>query len=127
MQRWVLPTTGTVVATPAVVGRDLYVPDNAGSLYRIDALTGSVIWQTRISDYSGDATSYSRTTPAIGGHVLVIGDRVSGTIYGIDRFSGRLIWKRQLDTARARSLPGQRWSRAGGRMSASRPIRSRWP
>ena len=105
-QRWMLTTSGTVVATPALVGRDLYVPDNAGSLYRIDALTGHVLWQTKISDYSGSAASYSRNTPAISGNMLVIGDRTSATVFGIDRFSGRLIWKRQLDTAAGAIITG---------------------
>jgi polyvinyl alcohol dehydrogenase (cytochrome) len=105
-QRWVVNMTDSVVATPAIVGRDLYVPDNGGWLYRIDALTGHVIWQVKISDYSGTSTSYSRTTPAIDGNMLVIGDRTSATVFGIDRFSGRLVWKQQLDTAAGAIITG---------------------
>ena len=105
-QRWTVATSGTVVATPAIVGRDLYVPDNGGSLYRIDTLTGRILWQTKLASYSGIAASYSRTTPAISGNMLVIGDRVSATVFGIDRFSGGLVWKQQLDTAPGAIITG---------------------
>jgi len=104
--RWVFSTSGTVVATPAVVGRSLYVPDNSGSLYRIDVLTGHVVWQKKIQDYSGSAASYSRTTPAISGSTLVIGDRTSATVFAIDRYSGALLWKQQLDTAPGALITG---------------------
>lgn len=105
-QRWVLSTSGTVVATPAVVGRDLYVPDNAGSLYRIDVLTGHVVWQEKLQYYSGNAASYSRTTPAISGSTLVICDRTSATVFAINRYSGALIWKQQLDTVPGALITG---------------------
>jgi polyvinyl alcohol dehydrogenase (cytochrome) len=106
-QRWVVNTTGTVVAAPAIVARDLYVPDNGGALYRIDALTDNVVWQIRIGDYSDSDTSCSRTTPAISANILVIGDRRSAIVFAIDRFSGGLIWKRQLDTMPGAIITGK--------------------
>lgn len=116
-QRWAVSTSGSVSATPAVIGRDLYVPDDSGSLYRIDTLTGRVVWQKKISDYSGVGTSYSRTTPAISGHVLVIGDRTQAVLFAIDRFSGALLWRRQLDTAPGAIITGSAVI-AGGRVYA---------
>ena len=96
--RWVLATTGHVSATPAVVGQTVYVPDAGGSLWSVDRRTGKVNWQTRISSYSANALSFSRTTPAIKGDLMVIGDQATATIFAINRNTGALVWKSNLDT-----------------------------
>ena len=44
--RWVLTTTwGNVAATPAVSRGVVYVPDLGGTLWAVNAASGSVIWQ----------------------------------------------------------------------------------
>ena len=105
-KRWALSTEGSIVTTPAVVGSDLYVPDTKGWLYRINAYTGEILWKKKVSDYSGSEASYSRTTPAISGNMLVIGDRTAGAIYGINRSSGQLIWRQLLDNTAGALITG---------------------
>src|SRR2546422_7971197 len=43
--RWFAPTKGAVTASPIVVGDTVYVGDNTGVFYAIDAATGAVRWQ----------------------------------------------------------------------------------
>src|SRR5262245_28886786 len=53
MLKWVATTTGDVSATPAVVDGAVYFGDFGGTLWKLDARTGAVIWQHLVSDYSG--------------------------------------------------------------------------
>ena len=96
-EKWVLTTTGHVSATPAVVGDTVYAVDAGGTLYSLKRATGTVNWQTKISTYSGNPNSFSRTTPAVSGNLLVIGDQAGATIFAIDRDTGALVWKTTLD------------------------------
>lgn len=68
-------------ATPSFPCR-LYVPDWNSNLWCLDAVTGAVVWQKKISDlvYTVDPAPYpkaanttiiSRTSPAIAGNLLV--------------------------------------------------------
>src|SRR5512146_2507337 len=74
-KKWVLDTGGDVSATPAVDGSRVYVPDWEGNLYAVNKSTGTVVWQTKVSDYTGVARDAARTTPAFSDTVLVIGDK----------------------------------------------------
>lgn len=94
-EKWAYPTAGDISATPAVekvkgktvvyavdwgVRGDAYaqpypVPDGGGYLHAIDADTGAAKWSKKVSDYTGFAPSVSRTSPAIAGNNLIIGDR----------------------------------------------------
>src|SRR5262245_20239266 len=42
--KWVATTTGDVSATPAVVDGAVYFGDFGGTLWKLDARTGAVIW-----------------------------------------------------------------------------------
>jgi polyvinyl alcohol dehydrogenase (cytochrome) len=106
--KWVFTTGGDVTATPTVEGDALYVPDFAGNLYKIDATTGTAIWSTTISAYTGNAKSFSRNSPAIVGNKIILGDQVSATVFAIDKDTGSLIWKTVVDphsSARITSSP----------------------
>src|SRR5215471_17310444 len=83
--KWIFTTEGDVSATPTVEGDGLYVPDWGGNLFKINARTGNVIWQHKMSDYTGNATSWSRTSPAIAPGMVVVGDQSSGTVMAIDK------------------------------------------
>ena len=43
-QRWAATLGGDISATPAVQGGALYVPDWSGSITRLNATTGAVVW-----------------------------------------------------------------------------------
>jgi polyvinyl alcohol dehydrogenase (cytochrome) len=69
---------GDVWQTAAVDEEAVYFPDGAGNLWSLDRETGAVRWQRPISDYSSKpAFNFSRTTPAVQGNTLVIGDQAN--------------------------------------------------
>ena len=100
--RWELTTGGDVTATPTVSHGVVYVPDQAGNLWAVNARTGAVAWSKKIGDYTGSPGDASRTSPAIYRGELVIGNGVQGEalsarhgayIMGIDAKTGALRWK----------------------------------
>ncbi len=98
-QKWVFTTAGDVSATPTVENGSVYVPDWGGFIYRIDAATGKAIWSHKVSEYTGNAKSFSRNSPAIGPAEIVFGDQSSGAIVAVDKATGKLLWNTNLDSA----------------------------
>lgn len=72
---WTDETHGDVSATPAVVGGAVYFPDWGGYFTKLDARTGQVIWSHPVSRYDGISASVSRTSPAVSGDTVYIGDQ----------------------------------------------------
>src|SRR5215475_3966204 len=97
MLKWVATTTGDVSATPAVVGDAVYFGDFGGTLWKLDAETGHVIWSHLVSDYTGIAGDITRTSPSLAGDTLVIGDLSAPNMMGIDAGTGELRWITRLD------------------------------
>jgi polyvinyl alcohol dehydrogenase (cytochrome) len=93
---WVATTGGDVSATPAVVGGAVYFPDWGGTLWKLDAQTGAVIWSHSISEYTGIANDTSRTSPSFVGGTLVIGDLQAPNMIGVDAKTGALRWITQV-------------------------------
>jgi polyvinyl alcohol dehydrogenase (cytochrome) len=104
--KWTFTTGGDVSATPTVEDGALYVPDWGGNLYKIDAITGAAIWQHKMSEYTGIATSLARTSPAIARGMIVVGDQVSGTVLALDKYSGMLLWKTTVESHPAARITG---------------------
>ena len=79
--KWTFQTHGDVSATPAVVGGAVYFPDWGGYINKVNAATGQLIWQRKLSDYDNNwaADLVSRTAPAIVGNVMYIGDQAGGS------------------------------------------------
>jgi polyvinyl alcohol dehydrogenase (cytochrome) len=100
--KWIFDTVGFVSATPAVVDGAVYITDwgvgeAGGSIYKIDATTGTLIWQHKISEFTGNPASVSRNTPAVFGRFVVFGDQAPpATVIAIDT-DGDLIWKSVID------------------------------
>ncbi len=95
--KWVFTTKGDVSATPTVEGNAVYAVDWGGGVFRINAETGKAVWSKTMPGYTGNSASFSRTSPAIDGDKLIIGDQASGTIFAISKKNGDLIWKRVVD------------------------------
>lgn len=98
-QKWVFETAGDVTVTPTVSGGSVYVPDWGGYVYRIDAATGKAIWSHKVSEYTGNAKSYTRNSPAIGPEQIVFGDQAGGVEMAVDKGTGKLLWKTTLDSS----------------------------
>lgn len=100
--KWTATTHGDVSATPAVVGGAVYFPDWGGYITKADARTGATIWTKKLSDYGYNSAPdlVSRTSPAVMGQVLYIGDQGGasfvapqpGRLLAIDTKSGALLW-----------------------------------
>jgi polyvinyl alcohol dehydrogenase (cytochrome) len=102
--------TSDVSATPTVSNGTVYFPDWGGWLYAVDVQTGKARWTRRISDYNKIKGSFSRTSPAVAGNLLVLGDKppngatgwgqgsgVGAHIFAVDADTGKLAWITQVD------------------------------
>jgi polyvinyl alcohol dehydrogenase (cytochrome) len=111
--KWVFTTGNDVSATPTVADNTVYFPDWAGNLYALNAETGTMVWSHQISEYTGQASSVSRVSPAVDRDQLIIGDNVSASvehnganIIAVDRASGSLRWITQVDAHPAAIITG---------------------
>jgi len=111
--KWSFTTNASVSATPTVSNPDVYFPDWAGNLYAVKANSGTVDWQTKISSYTGIPNDLSRTSPAIYGSELILGDDLSeagphqgARLMAVDRKTGNLLWVTQIDSHPAAIITG---------------------
>jgi polyvinyl alcohol dehydrogenase (cytochrome) len=95
--KWVATTTGDVSGTPVVAGGAVYFGDFGGTVWKLDANTGAVIWSRSVSAYTGIAGDYARTSPSLDGNVLVVGTNKTPLLLGIDATTGALLWKTQVN------------------------------
>ena len=95
--KWTATTAGDVSATPAVADGAVYFGDFGGMEWKLDAATGHAIWSRKVSDYTGIDGDTSRSSPALAGDTLVIGDLRAAKMMGIDAKSGDLRWITPLD------------------------------
>ena len=95
--KWVVTTAGDVSATPAVVGGSVFFPDWGGKLWSINADTGAVNWSHSIAEYTGIPGSFSRTSPAVDGGLVYVGDQNGSHFMAVDARSGDLRWMKRLD------------------------------
>ncbi|MGE5272905.1 MAG: PQQ-binding-like beta-propeller repeat protein [Verrucomicrobiota bacterium] len=96
--RWTFTTHGDVSATPAVVGNAVYFPDWGGYFYKVDASTGDAIWSHQVSEYDGISGAVSRTSPAVAGDTVYIGDQNGAHLLAVDTSTGTVRWSTQLDS-----------------------------
>jgi polyvinyl alcohol dehydrogenase (cytochrome) len=99
IQKWVLTTAGNVTATPTVYQGVLYVPDMGGKLWAVSAGSGKVLWSRDISSYTGIENDVSRTSPAIAGDLIILGDgwirndvTAGAHVFAVERRTGNLKW-----------------------------------
>ncbi len=97
---WSFKTSDEVPDTPTIDGGAAYAVDAGGSVYRLDAATGAIVWHIKLPSLTGNAQSNARTSPAIGPSSIIIGDQASGTVYALSKTDGTLIWRATLETAK---------------------------
>jgi polyvinyl alcohol dehydrogenase (cytochrome) len=90
--KWTAPTTGDVSATPAVADGAVYFGDFGGTLWKLNADTGEVIWSHLVADYTGITGDLARTSPSLFKDILVVGDLKAPKLLGIDAKTGALRW-----------------------------------
>ena len=73
LPKWIAETTGDVSDTPAVADGAVYFSDFGGTLWKLDAETGQVMWSESVAEYTGHSGDYARTSPSLAGNTLVIG------------------------------------------------------
>lgn len=103
--KWVFQTDGDVWVTPAVAEDEVYLPDAAGNLFALRRRTGELLWQHKISDYTGVANDISRNTPAVYEDTLILGDQAGrhpdahagAHVIAVSRSTGDLLWSTQVD------------------------------
>jgi len=107
--KWQLNTSGDISATPAVKDGVVYAPDWSGEIWAVDADTGAVRWQVNVTDVTGvpavdqngGALGAVRTTPAVAGNLLIMGDQggraaAGAKLFALDRKTGAVQWVTQL-------------------------------
>lgn len=97
---WNITAAGQVATTPAVDGGVVYFPDSGGTLWAVAGDGGRVLWSHEVSDYTGIAGAFSRTSPFIDGNELVLGATTAGHgayVFAVDRRTGRFLWRTQVD------------------------------
>src|SRR5688500_16866847 len=99
VEKWSLTTAGNVTATPTVYQGTVYVPDMGGQLWAVNVGSGQVRWSRSISSYTGIAGDVSRTSPAIAGGAIILGDgwirnnvTAGAHVFAVDRRTGALLW-----------------------------------
>ena len=111
--RWTFTTEGDVSATPTVGGNAVYFPDWGGNLVAVEKESGRLIWSHTIAEYNGVPGSVSRTSPALHGDHLIIGDLQSSNrphdganVMSVHRRTGELQWITQVDSHPAAIITG---------------------
>jgi outer membrane protein assembly factor BamB len=99
VEKWSLTTAGNVTATPTVYQGLVHVPDMGGQLWTVSAGSGKVRWSRSIASYTGIANDVSRTSPAVAGRALILGDgwirnevAAGAHVFAVDRLTGERLW-----------------------------------
>jgi polyvinyl alcohol dehydrogenase (cytochrome) len=101
--KWTFTTHGDVSATPTVSNGIVYFPDFGGYMNAVNADTGALVWQKKVSDYLGIPGAVSRNSPAVDGNEVIFGDNFGGAqphgahVYAVSASTGELIWATQVD------------------------------
>lgn len=82
---------------PIYVAGRLYLVNNNGTAYALDADNGKVLWERSIGRLNASSPAYSK-------HRLYIVNLVPGHIVKLDAKTGKIVWKRSLP-GRAESSP----------------------
>ena len=103
--KWALTTAGAVAATPTVDHGAVYVPDFGGKLWALAADSGQALWSHTVSSYTGVAGDISRTSPAVYGNELILGDQwilasaaAGAHVFAVNRNTGKLLWSTTVDS-----------------------------
>lgn len=95
--RITLKTRGANWSTPVVAGDSFFLADAGGGLTRADRATGAVVWSQYLPALTGRPGSHARTSVAVTGRLVIVGDRAGGNLVAVDRDTGAPVWTAVLD------------------------------
>ena len=115
VMKWAFTTDGDVTANPAVEGDFLYFPDSTGSLYKVNKLTGALVWKSAVAGITGVPGDFARATPAISGNALILGNQAGrllgpdfgqaapapARVFAVDKNTGAALWSTVIDSTAA--------------------------
>ena len=103
--KWTFTSHGDVSATPTVANGIVYFPDWGGYVNAVNADTGALVWQRKVTDLPGaTAGARARVSPAVYGNEVIIGDNYGlpqaggAHIYALNAQTGALLWNKQVDS-----------------------------
>ncbi len=98
---WRITAAGVVADTPTEYDGVVYFTDEGGKLWAVAGGSGRVLWSDEVSGYTG-FPAVSRTSPAVYGNELVLGDTSApghgAYVFAVSRRTGTLLWRTQVDT-----------------------------
>lgn len=92
---WFLPTAGMVSGTPLVAGSSVYIADWSGTVWRVSAATGRVVWKRRVEKPKTWPWHGFAGTPVIVGSRLIVAS-VEGSVYALSTATGNHAWTKRL-------------------------------
>jgi polyvinyl alcohol dehydrogenase (cytochrome) len=111
--KWVFTAAGNVSATPVVFANAVYFPDWGGNLNAVRQDNGQLIWSRPIAGYDGFSGAVSRSSPAVHGDDLIIGDVESSlalhngaNVIAVARQTGQMEWITQVEKHPAAVITG---------------------
>lgn len=107
---WRFTTGSDIAATPSVDRDRVYFPDFAGNVYALDRDTGAQVWRASVPAITGVTGDFARTTPALVGPLLLLGNQGGSTgrhdvpgsgggwIFALNKNTGQLVWKNKIES-----------------------------
>jgi len=83
---WTYPTKDSVDGSPAIAGNTVYIADDSGYIYALNAHSGSLVWEKK-------ASAQIDSTPCVANGMLYVGDD-NGDFYAISTVTGQIRWQR---------------------------------
>lgn len=95
---------GKIVGSPTVADGTVYAVDNTGTVYAVDAVTGTTEWSR-----SGLNNGKLFTGLAVRDDVLILPSGHGNTSYALDTTTGEVVWEQQTDMVTGRPVVGSDW------------------
>jgi len=102
--KWTFTAGSDVSATPTVAGNAVYGTDWAGNVFALNRKTGAQIWSVQVPQIDGVAGAVSRSSPAVHGADVIVGDLENdgalhngANLIALNRGTGKLHWITQVD------------------------------
>jgi polyvinyl alcohol dehydrogenase (cytochrome) len=92
-----IPLAGPSRAAVVPDGDALFVTDNSGNLYRLEAKTGAIAWQVALADILAVHGAVPTRTVAVTDRAIVLGLRNIPVVAALDKVSGAMLWKMKID------------------------------
>ena len=107
--KWAFGYTNTVAlrAQPTVFDHRIFVANDSGEVYALDAKTGCTYWTYRADATVATAPSVAayKAPGGASGYAVYFGDR-KANVYALDTRSGALLWKQKIDDHRVAGITG---------------------